>query len=152
MKNKIDKILEYLLVALLLLMVLNITWQVISRFLIAKPSSFTEEAARFLMIWLGCLGGSYTAGKKLHPSIDLLKHKVGEKTQKGLSTFIELVIFSFGALILLGGGSYLVYTTLSLNQLSAALQIPIGYVYLCLPLSGIILMYYSMYNLMIKSK
>ena len=152
MRNKIDKLLEYLLITLLVLMVLNITWQVISRFLIAKPSSFTEETARFLMIWLGCLGGSYTAGKKLHPSIDLLKQKVNENIQKKITTFIELVVFLFGALILLGGGSYLVYTTLSLNQLSAALQIPVGLVYLCLPISGFVLMYYSADNLILKEK
>ena len=45
--------------------------------------------------------------------------------------------------MLVVGGSGLVWLTLDLGQTSAALQIPLGYVYLVLPLSGLLMMYYS---------
>jgi len=41
------------------------------------------------------------------------------------------------------GGVRLVQITLSPNQISAALQIPLGYVYSVLPLSGALMMFYS---------
>ena len=35
---------------------MGVSWQVISRYLLAAPSSWTEEVARFLMIWVTFLG------------------------------------------------------------------------------------------------
>jgi TRAP-type C4-dicarboxylate transport system permease small subunit len=60
-----------------------------------------------------------------------------------LELFIEICIFAFSALVLVGGGSGLVWLTLDLGQTSAALQVPLGLVYLALPLSGLLMMYYA---------
>jgi TRAP-type C4-dicarboxylate transport system permease small subunit len=43
------------------------------------------------------------------------------------------------------GGIRLVTITLMLNQISAALQVQLGYVYSIIPLSGILMMFYSIY-------
>ena len=55
-KNTIDKILEWTLVVSMSLLVVDVLWQVFSRFILQNPSSFTEELARFLLIWVGLLG------------------------------------------------------------------------------------------------
>ena len=60
-----------------------------------------------------------------------------------LELFIETCIFVFAALVLVVGGTGLVWLTLDLGQTSAALQIPLGFVYLVLPLSGFLMMFYS---------
>ena len=52
-RNTIDKILANALVVLMAVMTLNVLWQVISRFLLGSPSSFTDELARYLLIWIG---------------------------------------------------------------------------------------------------
>ena len=52
---QIDKIVERLLVLILSVMVINVLWQVFTRFFTSNPSSFTDELARYLMIWLGIL-------------------------------------------------------------------------------------------------
>jgi TRAP-type C4-dicarboxylate transport system permease small subunit len=44
------------------------------------------------------------------------------------------------------GGIRLVTITFYLNQISAALQIQLGYIYLVVPLSGLLMMYYSFYS------
>ena len=59
MQDKLNRILEIVLVALLGIMVLNVSWQVFSRYVLANPSSFTDELARYLMIWLGVMGTAY---------------------------------------------------------------------------------------------
>ena len=52
-------------------------------------------------------------------------------------------IIVFSLITLVFGGGWLVYATLDLDQLSAALQVPVGYVYTVLPLSGLLMIYYA---------
>jgi TRAP-type C4-dicarboxylate transport system permease small subunit len=142
-RRVVDRVLEWLLVACMSLMVINVLWQVATRFLLRNPSSFTEEIARYLLVWVGVLGGAYAVGKRIHLAIDLLPSKLEGRRKAILELFIEVCIFVFAALVLVIGGSGLVWLTLDLGQTSAALQIPLGFVYLVLPLSGLLMMFYS---------
>jgi hypothetical protein len=56
--------------------VLNVLWQVFTRFVIRHPSSYTEELARYLLVWVGLLGAAYASGHKLHLAIDLFSQKM----------------------------------------------------------------------------
>ena len=49
----------------------------------------------------------------------------------------------FALTVMVIGGIWLVYTRFFLGQISAALELPLGYVYLVLPLTGVLIMYYS---------
>lgn len=142
-RRVVDRALEWLLVVSMSLMVANVLWQVATRFLLRSPSSFTEEIARFLLVWVGVLGGAYAVGKRIHLAVDLLPSKLDGRRKALLELIIEACIFLFAALVLVGGGSGLVWLTIDLGQTSAALQIPLGIVYLVLPLSGIVMMFFS---------
>jgi len=142
-RRVVDRGLEWMLITLMSLMVVNVLWQVATRFLLRNPSSFTEEIARYLLVWLGILGGAYAVGKRIHLAIDLLPTKLEGRRKAILELFIEVCIFVFAATVLVFGGSGLVWLTLDLGQTSAALQIPLGYVYMVLPLSGLLTMFYS---------
>lgn len=146
-REKVDKILFWTLVVLMSLMVLNVLWQVGSRYLMRSPSSFTDELARFLLIWVGLLGASYVTGKKMHLAIDILPSKMHGRKARNMSIFTNAVVALFSFAVLVWGGIKLVYITLKLEQTSAALNIPLGYVYLVLPLSGLLIIYYSVVNL-----
>lgn len=143
LKNKIDAVLKWILVIIMAVMTLNVLWQVFSRFVLQNPSSFTDELARYLLIWAGILGAAYVAGQKMHLAIDLLSTKLKGKPKSYLEIFIEVCIFIFSLAVMVIGGLRLVYVTLTLNQISAALQIPLGYVYLAIPVSGLLMMFYS---------
>jgi TRAP-type C4-dicarboxylate transport system permease small subunit len=144
-KNIVDKILSWIVIILMAVITLNVLWQVFSRFVLQNPSSFTEELARYMLIWIGILGAAYVAGQKFHLAIDLLSSKLKGKPKAVLEIFIQLCIFVFSFFVMVIGGIRLVYITLQLNQISAALQVPLGYVYLVLPISGILMMFYSVY-------
>ena len=58
-RKKVDKILGTTLAIIMGVMVINVLWQVFTRFVIGTPSSFTDELARYLMIWVGVLGAAY---------------------------------------------------------------------------------------------
>ena len=139
----VDRLLGWFLVALMGGAVANVLWQVFTRFVLGDPSSFTDELSRYLLIWIGLLGAGYAAGRQQHLAIDLLPSKLSGRARFYVGALIECCIFLFALSVLVFGGSRLVLLTLSLGQTSAALHVPIGYVYLALPLSGLLIMFYS---------
>ena len=146
-RNKLDKILEWALVVIFSVLVIDVLWQVISRYVLTSPSSFTDELAGYLLIWVGLLGAAYVTGKNEHLAIDLLLKKSKGKRKKVLSIIIYSCIGLFAIFVLLIGGTWLVYTRFYLNVNSAALQLPLGYVYIVLPLGGLLILYYTIDNL-----
>ncbi len=150
-RKKIDKILSYLLIAIMSVMVLNVLWQVFTRFVIGTPSSFTDELARYLMIWVGILGAAYASGKDMHIAINVLTQKFNRETQQKLAAVVKLMVILFALTAMVIGGSRLVYVTYVLNQLSPALQIPLAYVYLVIPLSGLVIIYYKIMDILYPS-
>jgi TRAP-type C4-dicarboxylate transport system permease small subunit len=147
-KTRVDKILEWALICLMAANVLNVLWQVFTRFILRNPSSFTEELARYLLIWIGLLGASYVAGRKMHLAIDVVVNRLTGRYRRFSEYFIEVSIFIFAFFVMVFGGIRLVIITLTLNQISAVLRLKLGYVYIVLPLSGLILMFYSYFFLM----
>ena len=139
----IDKSLIWLLVILMSVMVVTVSWQVTTRYLLNSPSSYTEELATYLLIWISLLGAAYALRIRAHLGIDILVQRLKKSQQRSMEIAAWGTIIAFSLVALVFGGSWLVYVTLDLNQLSAAFQVPVGYVYLALPLSGILMTYYA---------
>lgn len=143
MKSRIDQVLRKSLVLLMSIMVLNVLWQVASRYLLDDPSSFTDELARYLLIWMGLLGAAYFTGQNQHLALNILENKLGPEARHKLQILIHILILLFGFSVLVVGGTRLVYISFHLGQSSSALRIPLGFVYLVVPLSGLVIVYYS---------
>jgi TRAP-type C4-dicarboxylate transport system permease small subunit len=141
--NLITRMLRISLTILLTVMVLDVSWQVFTRFILQNPSSFTEELAGFLLIWIGLLGASYALYTKSHLGIDIMTSKLTGIRKQISQIIIHIVVILFSLFIPVIGGIRLVHITLTLRQISPALGIPMGYVYLVLPLTGFLMMYYS---------
>ena len=143
----IDKVLETFLVIIMGILVLDVLWQVISRYVLKSPSSFTDELARFLLIWVGILGAGYATGKRMHLAIDVLINKLGKKYRIIINIFINGLVSLFALTVMVIGGGRLIYILLKLGNSSAALSVPIGYVYSVIPISGILIIYYSLFDI-----
>lgn len=146
MKSKLDKALGWVLAILLGAMTLDVIWGVFTRYIIGYQSSWTDELARFLMIWVGILGAAYASGKDMHIAIDLLPQYLNEKNKKRLNIFVTTVIVLFVAGVFIIGGLRYVYISYSLGQTSAALKLPMWVVYSIFPISGILVIYYRIRN------
>ena len=131
-RKQVDKILGWILVVIMAVMVINVLWQVFSRYITGNPSSFTDELARYLMIWVGVLGAAYVSGRNMHVAIDVLPMRAGKKTQRLLFRIVNVFI------------SYI------LGQHSPALNVPLALVYTVLPLSGLLIIYYKTTDLIYK--
>lgn len=147
--NAFNRYLEYFLAFLMALMLISVSWQVLTRYIFASPSSFTDELARYLLIWIGTLGAAYASGQRLHLAIDLLPSKLKGKARYRLAIFINLLIIVFAFTVMVIGGCRLVYITYTLGQISAAMQLPLAYVYSIIPISGLLIVYYKIRNIML---
>lgn len=139
----VDAALSGFLVALMIAMVATVSWQVATRYLLNSPSSYTEELASYLLIWISLLGAAYALRLRAHLGIDILTRRFRARRRRATQIFAYGTIIAFSLIALIFGGGWLVYVTLDLNQLSAAFQLPVGYVYTVIPLSGLITIYYS---------
>jgi TRAP-type C4-dicarboxylate transport system permease small subunit len=129
-------ILQKLVVFLLASIVLVVTLQVFSRFILQSPSSVTEELARFLLIWIGLFGGAYGYHSNAHLGLDILTNKMHGVSQHLVAIVSHLLIMLFAVVVMIIGGASLVSLTFDPVQISAALEIKMGYVYSAVPISG----------------
>jgi len=143
-KQVVDRGLGVLLIGLMGISVVNVLWQVFSRFVLAAPSSFTQELARFLLIWIGVLGAGYSVGQRDHLAFDLLPERLEGRAREWLHILIQGFVITFAVAVMIVGGLRLVYIQLTLGQTSASLGLPIGGVYLVLPLSGLVMVFYAL--------
>ena len=139
----LDVILRNALIVLMAALVVSVSWQVISRYVFASPSSWTEEVARFLMIWVGLLGAAYAFRTRVHLGLDILPQKLTGRSAQILRLFTMMVVVLFSVTVLIIGGGRLVAMTWELRQYSAVLGLPIAFVYSVIPLAGMLICVYA---------
>ena len=144
MREKIDSYLGTFLTILMALMTLDVLWGVFTRYALGSQASWSEELARFLLIWIGILGAAYASGQKMHLAIDLLSPKLSDAKAKNLALFIKSLIILFVFVVLIIGGFRLIYISQVLGQTSPALQLPMSVVYAVVPISGLLIIYYKL--------
>ena len=137
--STLDRFLKLALALLMTAMVASVVWQVLSRYLFVVPAAWTEELARFLLIWIGMLGAAYAYRRGSHLGIDLLANKLAARGKQTLHIVVHVVCLLFAATVLVIGGGSLVAMTWELKQYSAAMGLPIAYVYSVIPASGVLI-------------
>jgi TRAP-type C4-dicarboxylate transport system permease small subunit len=145
LRKGIDKFTEWLAFAILALMTVLVTWQVITRFVLKNPSTMTEALAKYLFLWLVLITAAYVIGKREHMSIEFFVGRFSKKTQVILGIISELVVLGFVIIVVTYGGGYIAMNAMS--QMDSALPIPMGVVYLALPVSGVLSVFYALCNI-----
>ncbi|KGJ88296.1 Tripartite ATP-independent periplasmic transporter DctQ component [Colwellia psychrerythraea] len=139
----LDLVIEKLLMLLMIFIVASVSWQVLSRYLLHEPSSVSEEIARFLLIWISMIGAVYCYRTKAHLGLDILTNKMKPQQQQQVELFSHLVVFIFSAFVLIVGGCKLVQLSFDPVQISPALSLPMGLVYLVMPITGVLFCFYA---------
>ena len=139
----LDTALKNALVILMVVLVAAVSWQVISRYIFSSPSSWTEEVARFLLIWIGVLGAAYAFRTGVHLGLDILPKKLTGQSARMLKLFTMFIVIVFSVAVLVIGGGSLVVLTWELKQYSAVLGLPIALVYSIIPVTGLLICIYA---------
>ncbi|MFB9136619.1 TRAP transporter small permease [Vibrio olivae] len=148
----VNKVLCYTLTLFMVVMIAAVVWQVFTRFVLQDPSNFTDELSRYLLMWIGILGGAYTFAIKRHLALELLAPKLQRRGQLILGMVINAIIVIFSSVAFIYGGYVLVSSTLNHGQISPGIiifghHLLIGYVYLVVPIAGSLISYFGLVDI-----
>ena len=121
------------------------TYQVVVRYFFNSPSTVSEELLTYSFSWMALLSSALVFGKRDHMRMGFIADKLTGVPKKILEIVIELMIMAFSVSVMIWGGYTIMQ--LSMTQVTASLGIPMGVVYIVVPLSGVLIAIYSVLNI-----
>lgn len=140
-----DRIIMGACIFLFALMVVIGTYQIVTRYFFNSPSTFLEELLTYSFTWMSLLASAYVFGKRDHMRMGFIADKLTGTPKKVLDICIEVLIFIFSLAAMLWGGWSIMQ--LSMQQKTASLGVPMGYIYTILPVCGLAICIYSILNI-----
>lgn len=134
--NSVNWIIKHFLNLILVVLTVSVFMQVIFRFVINNPLAWTEELARYCLIWLTFLGAAYAMSLKAHIGVEFFTNLFSRKIKNVMLIFATFISIGFFLMMIIYGFEL---TQSGMGQLSSVLQIPMGYIYSVIPISGILL-------------
>ncbi|WP_447893654.1 MULTISPECIES: TRAP transporter small permease [unclassified Vreelandella] len=139
------KLITVLTSVMLAVMVLVALWQVVSRYLLNDPSTFSQEFLRYSLIWITMIGGALAFHTKKHIAVEMVVNRFSAQRQKMIRYLVLVLLILFSTLVMIYGGIWLV--SLTMSQQTVSLGIPMGYIYLSLPISGVLILWFCIVEL-----
>ncbi len=136
--KSILKVLEVALIFMMSALVLVVLWGVFGRFILNASPRWTEEVATYLLVWLCLLGAVVAFARNEHLGVDLLISRFDLANRRLCELVVQCLVILFCAIVLIYGGSILVTETLGSGQVTPAMGVKMGLVYLVVPLSGVL--------------
>jgi TRAP-type C4-dicarboxylate transport system permease small subunit len=127
------KALESVIASLFAGLVMTAFYQVVSRYAVGRTPAWTEEAARYLAIWVVLLTSALAIEYGGHIAVDLLVTRLPRRIRLltisvgWASILLFLVVFVYESVQLLG---------VAAGQVTPGLGIPMVCIYAILPLAG----------------
>ena len=137
----INRWIEYLLFGLGLTMALVIAVQVFFRYVLNHSLFWSEEFARFLLVWLTFLGASTAYYRKANPSVNFIYTRMSPLWKQISSLLTHLASIALFAVMIIYGCKFAYFIRL---QISPALQLPKWIIMSIIPLSGVVLMVHAL--------
>jgi TRAP-type transport system small permease protein len=134
--TRINHVIRFIVIALLAVMVIAVFMQVLFRFFLDQPLAWTEELARYLLIWITFLGSAYAMSIKAHIGTEYIQKFLSPRMNKVV--LVVAALFSLVFFLVMVQQGYLLASR-SMTQTSPTLLVPMGYVYMVIPISGALL-------------
>ena len=131
---------EYLLFSLGFTMTLLVATQVFCRYVLNQSLFWSEELARYLLVWLTFLGATCAYHRKVNPGVDILYTKMSLMYKRLATVLTHLASMGLFLVMIIFGGQFAHFVRL---QTSPALQIPKWIILIVIPISGAILFFHA---------
>lgn len=142
----IDKCLKWFAIFLCGFMVLCVSYQVFARFVLNNPSAITEELASICFVWMSIAAMAVLYGERGHMNINFIPEKLGPCKQHILLIISEIFTLAMALAVLTYGGYFI--SANGMAQSNAAMPfLKIGQIYSIIPISGVCVVFYSIYNI-----
>jgi len=117
---------------------LSIFAQIFARFVLNSSIVWSEEFARYALVWSVMIGAAVAYRRGEHIAVTSLAERLPSVGLKTLSVFVHSIVAAFSVLLLYQS-AMLTLRTFARNQLSIAMQIDMGWIYLALPFGSALL-------------
>jgi TRAP-type C4-dicarboxylate transport system permease small subunit len=136
-----DRCINWFLALLMAGMVVIISAQVWYRFILNDPLSWSEEAGRYLFVWISFMGAAAGVRYQVHLGIDLMDKLLPPEAYRWVVVLVNLIIQVFLLMIIYWG-----FKILGIIQFqeSASMHISMRYPYMAVPVGGIFMLINSL--------
>jgi len=132
--KKINDLLSWvcgvLVIIMLPVMTVDIFVQVVMRYVFSSPFMWAEEVARYLLVWISCLGSAYAVRKVMHINIVFVKNLFPDTIKTLMSISSHIIVMLFFVFCLYHGW---IDSIEEWAQRTAAMQIPMTFPKLAIP-------------------
>lgn len=118
--------------------------QIFARFIINSSIPWSDEACRYLFVVTVSLGAGVCVRDKSLIAVDLIPQKLKGRARFYYSLVLNILVMCFAYVLLVYGYRF---AQMNMKQLSSSIQIPMGIVYLVLPLSGLLIIINTLRNI-----
>lgn len=140
MSDFINRVTEGILVIVLSGMAVVVLLQVIFRYVLNLPLFWTEELARYCLVWSSLLGSAVAVKRGQHIAVTIFMERLPPLLRRGL-TMIALISVAAILTIILWGGIQLVAITRA--QISPALRVSMSVPYLAVPVGAALMLLHT---------
>ncbi|MCG8513455.1 MAG: TRAP transporter small permease [Halanaerobiales bacterium] len=137
-------LLFYILIIIMVIMLFCVFMQFLLRYGFNTSYQVLEEVSNFSLTWITFLGAAAIFFEEKHIKIRFIRKLVSGNLQKGLALIAEILITFFLGVFTIKSAqlAYLVRF-----QSSVFLQVPMVYMYMSMPISGLLMMIYQVKKL-----
>lgn len=132
---------EYLLFGLGFTMAIIVAVQVFFRYVLNQSLFWSEELARFILVWLTFFGASVAYYRQANPGVDFLYAKMSPSIRKASTVLIHLVSIVLFCVMIFYGCQFAYFVRL---QISPALQLPKWMIFSIIPMSGLVFLLHGL--------
>lgn len=129
----LDNIEKFICVIVLIIVLLALFYQVVTRYIWHYTPEWAEELSRYLLIWLIYVGASYAMQKRAHLKIDSAIDMWPVKVRKVLIIIGLIILLIFNVAIFAISLTY-TFDVFSMGQFSISMKMNLGWAYLAIPL------------------
>ena len=128
----LDNFEEYFVVWTMAIMTALVFCQVVMRYVFSNSLSWSEELARYIFMWLSWIGASYAVKERSHFRVEMFANLLKGTHRKKFELAVLVDWFVF-ALVMAWLGTQLMLFLMETGQISAAMEIPMSWVYASVP-------------------
>ena len=135
----LDRALKYVLIMLVVILTASVFLQVLIRFVFRYPLPWTEEVSRIAFVYSIFVGATIAVREKTHLNVDALLVILPRGAARALTVFGSLLVAIFLGFVTWEG---VVFVQATGVQMTPVMQIPFRHLYLILPSSGALMLFY----------
>lgn len=138
LNNGIYNILKIIIICLLIVMSISVFAQVIFRYVLKSPISWSEEITTYLFSWLTYCGAAVVLKNNGHVNVSTLVENIKNKRiRKVVILFSQLLMLGFLMIVLYYSVDLVSQLMINDQRLLNIESIPVAYFFLQVPISGL---------------